>query len=105
MTDKAVNAMHKLLERIHDMLQDGKGEGWESFNRMRWFEMGVPIMWLMDNHPNGKVMYCNEKSVNMVATYAYVSIMIIGRNSCQHTQIIERPRRRLEKLFQGQPVS
>ncbi|CDS06908.1 hypothetical protein LRAMOSA09431 [Lichtheimia ramosa] len=53
-TDKAVNAMHKLLERIHDMLQDGKGEGWESFNRMRWFEMGVPIMWLMDNYPNGK---------------------------------------------------
>ena len=69
MTDKAVSAMHKLLGRIHEMLEDEKGEGWESFNRMRWFEMGVPIMWLMDNYPENKVICYNSNLVEIIASH------------------------------------
>ncbi|KAI9259422.1 hypothetical protein BDA99DRAFT_547442 [Phascolomyces articulosus] len=52
MTDKVVDVMHKFYAHANDMLNNQTG--WESWGRVRWYEMGVPTMWLLEKYPNGQ---------------------------------------------------
>lgn len=49
--------MHKFFNYTSNMLDSMHWS--DQWTRVRWFELSVSVMWLLDNYPNGNVS--NEK--------------------------------------------
>ncbi|KAG7098133.1 hypothetical protein E1B28_000103 [Marasmius oreades] len=52
-TTRVVDALQKFFVGMNDMLKNG-GNGLEQWGIMRWYEPGIVLHWLIENHPNGQ---------------------------------------------------
>ncbi|KAF9263766.1 DUF1680-domain-containing protein [Marasmius fiardii PR-910] len=50
---RVVDGLQKFFTGMNDMLKNG-GSGLEQWGIMRWYEPGIAIHWLLENHPNGQ---------------------------------------------------